>query len=57
MGRGSFRQEQSCPIEKRRIRWFVGKLTGKQMDRIDSVLRDGLHMGEDDFLSLEAEAS
>ena len=57
VGPGSFRLEQIRPIDKRRIRRFLGKLSGKQMDRIDNSLRVALHLSEDDFLPLEVEAS
>ena len=43
-------------IDKRRVRGYVGKLTGEQMEQIDAALRVSLHLDEDAFLPTELEA-
>ena len=43
-------------IDKRRVRNYVGKLTGEQMERIDAALRVSLRLDEDAFLPVEMEA-
>ena len=43
-------------IDKRRVRSYVGKLTGEQMEQIDAALRVSLHLDEDAFLPTELEA-
>ena len=43
-------------IDKRRVRGYVGKLTGEQMEQIDAALRVSLQLAEDDFLPTEMEA-
>ena len=43
-------------IDKRRVRSYVGKLTGEQMEQIDAALRVSLHLDEGAFLPTELEA-
>ena len=43
-------------IDKRRVRGYVGKLTGEQMEQIDAALRVSLHLDEDAFPPTELEA-
>ena len=43
-------------IDKRRVRSYVGTLTGEQMEQIDAALRVSLHLDEDAFLPTELEA-
>lgn len=51
-----FMLEQLRTIDKRRIRRYMGRLTDEQMEQIDKALRISLHLREDDFLPIEADA-
>ena len=51
-----FMSEVIRTIDKRRVRSYVGKLTGEQMEQIDAALRVSLHLDEGAFLPTELEA-
>lgn len=55
-GTSVFMLEVLRTIDKRRIKSYAGKLTPKQMERIDAALRISLRLDEDDFLPTEVEA-
>lgn len=55
-GTSVFMLEVLRTIDKRRIKSYVGKLTPKQMERIDAALRVSLRLDDDAFLPTEVEA-
>ena len=56
LGPSLFMLEAIRTIDKRRVRGYVGKLTGEQMERVDAALRVSLRLDDSGFLSMEMEA-
>lgn len=55
-GESMFPIEELHPIDKRRLRGRVGKLTAEQMEEIDAALRAMFNLGDSDYLPVEIDA-